>query len=577
MPPIFAVLPHAPFQSVQSGDSEGVNLDISGVAGFFGGDVAVSAMATVHIDRRRRWLGWYNAPGSYEIAKTYGQLARSRFWDGLYPGSNLSPEALFKFDGTEGPRYRGVLSGTVMRKTGHIAHLFLGECKLQDSVEWGEPQCIRKTTPNHVTVTTLADTPTTTESDVPPAISDEGNVLLGANTLRKTAILSVFPIAGSAVTCVMCGLAGDFFCCVMIALGMLVSGVSCFVIGSGMLKFDCPKPAKTLPPGDGVIDDGNHVAVLFGEEAAVNAITRGRFSLKYNSTDSYHRIGFCAVALAVQFLSQLLVVPQGTLFGQIMFLTSLGISWMYNLYLSSQDRENIQRHILLHDILQSPQIYKFTFHTRTATTIFTLLVLALPSDDCEDITKDLPVDSYPSPALSLSYSRPGFIASASSSNHAPAAALVHSTSPSLPLSPASTSSGAGIPRIDRETLAAVLDDLIPNRTAIWDAFKDDVLDKILEYANAGRSIPPGFSFRPRTQSATPHQTPSLDARAEGEVEGPQDGQAESTHHVEESSGGEGVRKSLSDMLYDDADLALKAFWKYKEWVIRTCCCTCMSY
>ncbi|EGO20228.1 hypothetical protein SERLADRAFT_400382 [Serpula lacrymans var. lacrymans S7.9] len=64
-------------------------LDASGVAGFFGGDEAISAMATVHMYESRKWLGWYNSPGSYTVAKRYGQLANSRFWDGLFPRTTL--------------------------------------------------------------------------------------------------------------------------------------------------------------------------------------------------------------------------------------------------------------------------------------------------------------------------------------------------------------------------------------------------------------------------------------------------------------------------------------------------------
>ena len=90
--------------------SSTINLDISGVAGFFGGDVAVSAMATVHVYQGRKWLGWYNSPGSYEIAKRYGQLGRARFWDGLYPGINVDPAVLFELDGLYGPKYRAVHS-----------------------------------------------------------------------------------------------------------------------------------------------------------------------------------------------------------------------------------------------------------------------------------------------------------------------------------------------------------------------------------------------------------------------------------------------------------------------------------
>ena len=83
-----------------SSGTNGFSLDISGVAGFFGGDASVSAMATVHIYEGRKWLGWYNQPGSYEIARRYGQLSRSRLWDALYPGVNVDPAVLFEFDGT---------------------------------------------------------------------------------------------------------------------------------------------------------------------------------------------------------------------------------------------------------------------------------------------------------------------------------------------------------------------------------------------------------------------------------------------------------------------------------------------
>ncbi|KAH7922535.1 hypothetical protein BV22DRAFT_1017093, partial [Leucogyrophana mollusca] len=67
------------------------NLDASGIAGFFGGSEAISAMTTVHLYRGRRWWGWYNSPGSYTVAKHFGQLASSRLWDALFPGPNVEP------------------------------------------------------------------------------------------------------------------------------------------------------------------------------------------------------------------------------------------------------------------------------------------------------------------------------------------------------------------------------------------------------------------------------------------------------------------------------------------------------
>ena len=91
--------------------SSSFTLDSSGVAGFFGGDSAVSGMATVNLIPNRRWGGWYNTPGSYEIAKQFGQLANSRFWDGLFPGGKHDPAELFGLDGKSGPAFLAVRSG----------------------------------------------------------------------------------------------------------------------------------------------------------------------------------------------------------------------------------------------------------------------------------------------------------------------------------------------------------------------------------------------------------------------------------------------------------------------------------
>jgi hypothetical protein len=111
------------------------SLDASGVAGFFSGDEAVSAMATVHVYQGRKWLGWYNSPGSYLIAKRYGQLANSRFWDGLFPGVNTDPATLFELDGGKGPKFKGVESGLIIPETGHLASLMVKECQMKQSID----------------------------------------------------------------------------------------------------------------------------------------------------------------------------------------------------------------------------------------------------------------------------------------------------------------------------------------------------------------------------------------------------------------------------------------------------------
>ena len=398
-----------------------LNLDISGVAGFFGGDVAVSAMATVHVYPGRKWLGWYNTPGSYEIAKRYGQLGRTRFWDGLYPGVNVEPAVLFELDGMTGPKYRALQSGTVMRKTSHIAHLFAQECKDIEAEEWVDPNDketrYRKTSPIDVTIADLKHTP---ELEERPRMTDN-------QTITATSLLALIPILSSGVTAVACAVYQDWYCFSMIVLGMLVGGFSCFVIGNAKFIFSHPRPAQGAPPAHGILDDGEQIVVLKGPEGAVNPITRGGFSLKYTGEPNFHMIGASSFFLTVQFLAQLLVVPQGEIFGQIMFISSLAISWMYNSYLSSLDKESIQRRILINKVLYKPDMHKFELGTRTTMVVFVLLVLATPD-------------------------------------------------------------GHGAPTVEEGPLRSMLNDLLPNDTDVWRTWKENILSDILNHFRHNGSL-----------------------------------------------------------------------------------------
>ncbi|CDO74511.1 hypothetical protein BN946_scf184979.g66 [Trametes cinnabarina] len=363
-----------PFQS------SSFTLDSSGVAGFFGGDGAVQAMATVHLFEGRRWFGWYNTPGSYEIAKQYGQLANSRLWDGLFPGPNRDPAQLFGLDGRAGPPFLAAHSGSYIQRSGHLAHLIA--CKVQSkSVETYVPSRRRPGV-----------------SDCTVAIIDfrgEGPPLEMTPPRRKSRLplIALVPISASVAACVLCALVADWWCFVSIAYGILASGIACFVIGSAELTFRHPAPAKGAPPGDGVLlDEGSGgVIVLRGKEGAVNALTRGRYYLNFDFEDPpdlegaggeprYARIGACSVLLTIQFLLQLLFIPQGTLFGQILFVVTLGVSWSYNAYLSALEKEGIQTEILL-DVLnlrERVDVQKLAFGTRTAMAVFTCLALRSP-------------------------------------------------------------------------------------------------------------------------------------------------------------------------------------------------------
>ncbi|KAI1790721.1 hypothetical protein LXA43DRAFT_1014702 [Ganoderma leucocontextum] len=414
-----------------------LNLDISGVAGFFGGDVAVSAMGTVNIYQGRKWLGWYNMPGSYEIAKRYGRLARSRLWSGLYPGRGGEPAVLFELDGTEGPRYRGVYSGTLMAKTGHIARLVVSESKDLPEEVWEEPEDARTTSPVPVTVINLHHIP---DKEIRPQ-----QLMASSSSSTLKSALSLVPMLASTGACIACALVEDWLCFAMIAFGMFCGGYSCFVIGSGVFAFTHPVPAEGAPRGDGILDNNNQMVILRGEEGAVNPITRGRFSLTYASAPHYNDIGRSSLFLTAQFLLQLLIVPQGTIFGQIMFLSSLGVSWLYNSFLSSLDKEHIQRNILFKEILARPRAYKYILKTRTAMVVFVLLVLATPMEGgapCLDFaTTNLPTIGWGPVIVPYPYHPPP----------------------------------------ERTPLQDLLNNLLPNDTKAWKTWKEHLLTEIKEH------------------------------------------------------------------------------------------------
>ena len=382
-------------------------LDSSGVAGFFGGDSSVAGMATVNLIPYRRWGGWYNTPGSYEIAKRYGPLAKSKLCDGLFPEGEHDPTRLFGIDGQTGPQFIAIHSGSSFARTGHLGHLLTSKAHDMPCTRAPFASHARATASPPVTIVNLRHVPR--ESDHPHL----------PRHWEHSALFSLAPIMVSVGACVLCALVADWFCFASIAVGIVAHGSACYIIGSGKLTFKHPKPAPDAPPGDGVLKGDKDVVILVGDEGAVNAFTRGRFRLQYGAepddldseaqrrfghpkregtgTGTFseketvqvdprsrrswiprrHLIGPCALLLMAQFLAQLLLIPLGTLFGQIMFIASLIASWAFNTYLSAIDREEIQTEILF-NVLQvgEEDIQKYQLRTWTATVAFTCFVLA---------------------------------------------------------------------------------------------------------------------------------------------------------------------------------------------------------
>ncbi|KAF8555369.1 hypothetical protein OG21DRAFT_1507778 [Imleria badia] len=357
------------------------SLDMSGAASLLGGDDAVSAMAAVHVYGDQRWLGWYNTPGSLQIAKRLSSFAKSVSFRGLSQtffskSIHVDPTSLFELDGYKGPKFRAAHSGTVIQETSYVAALFMKECTAWDSE--GKVVPGRRSTPIGITIADLGQAPA---SEMRPASSSAFTLLFAS-----------IPIAISIGTCALCAVCGDFYASSLILVGIVASGISCFVLGSADFIFTHPEPAKGSPAGDGILSSDKDIVLLRGTEGAVNSITRGSFSLRFSSVAHYNLIRSCSILFFIQCITQLLLIPQASLFGQMMFLTSLGVSALYNAWLSSLDKEKIHQKLVFEGVLENPTLAKYTLGTRTAAVTFMLLVLQ-PHDPAGLLNEFLPNDT----------------------------------------------------------------------------------------------------------------------------------------------------------------------------------------
>jgi len=154
------------------------------------------------------------------------------------------------------------------------------------------------------------------------------------------------------------------------------------VLGGAKLEIRVPVPSAASPPGDGVMfpKDGN-IIVLKGKEADVNVVTKGEFKLDYSSGilphKKHHSVGVSSLLLMVQFLAQLLLIPRGSFFGQILYLVSFVASGVYHLFVASYEREKIHRDLLLRGLGMrvEKQMEKRTLGTRTQMAVFVCLLL----------------------------------------------------------------------------------------------------------------------------------------------------------------------------------------------------------
>lgn len=375
-------------QLIQRINHSTYKLDLSGVVGLLGGNYAVDALETIHLYRGRRWAGWYNYPGAMTVAQRFGQMADSPFWDSLFPGPNHPPAVTFKFAGKPGPEYKGSFSGTKVQ-TKYLGYLMAQECTdlrgSQLKLVNNDGSEGRETGPAVVTVVSL---PPLQQERISRSLPNTGDVGTGKQKpvpipihpklKPRLALYAIGPSLISVLACVSCFLCRDYICASLILLGIVSSGLSSIVLGTAALKILVPVPSKASPPGDGLMfPEGGSIIVLKGQEADVNIITKGEFELDYSAGilphPGHRTIGVCSLLLMTQFLAQLLLIPLSTLFGQILFLISFVASGAYHLYVVSNQREKVQRELLMREL--SAEMDKRILGTRTQMAVFACLVL----------------------------------------------------------------------------------------------------------------------------------------------------------------------------------------------------------
>ncbi len=382
-------------------------------------------MNTVHLIPGRRWLGWYNSPGSYFVAKKYGMLPDSTIWDGLFPGPSVTPTNLVELDTKAGLRYTGVHSGTQLDNSGHLSYLIARYCEnkvktrdITSGAAYRNGEASGKTSdpslspPNSTseskTVNNLS--PPEEHKDIFVTVVDladvDENSDWGSNSKISRSYFKPIPTFGmvgiiatilfSFAASVLAALYNDWFSFSMILYGALANGMTQLVLGKGELYLDLRKPPKESPPGDGFLWDSKKIILVQGTERIVSTILLSEFRLEYSKDPKYRKIGYCSILLFTQFLFQLFLIPQGILVGQILFISTLAMSWICNGYLASFDYEELQTELLFRLIGRKPVFYKFSFAKWSAAVAFTMAYFDFKDTEPRGILDELVPNNTPS-------------------------------------------------------------------------------------------------------------------------------------------------------------------------------------
>ncbi|KAI0712990.1 hypothetical protein C8T65DRAFT_646353 [Cerioporus squamosus] len=199
------------------------------------------------------------------------------------------------------------------------------------------------------------------------------------------------PAYGSIATCIVCALAREWWCFVSIlmeiysraALGMgrlTVTASSDDVGPMRRLKQETREEEEEKQQRPSSAPQQKHSPTpadsegLLLHECGV-VVLRGNKSTVFFASENSTQINVGLFALVIQFLTQLVLIPRGTLFGQLMFVVSLAVSSMYNIYLAIC-QDTLQTQYLL-DLcgLDESSFRTITMSSKACMAIFACLAL----------------------------------------------------------------------------------------------------------------------------------------------------------------------------------------------------------
>lgn len=96
--------------------------------------------------------------------------------------------------------------------------------------------------------------------------------------------------------------------------------------------------------------------------------------LWYQSDVWLQTFSLCSSLLTIQCIAQLLIIPQGTYAGQVLFLATMITSWLYNSYVACQEMA-VWEKLILKDLLKALTMKCYSLGTRTQAAIFLMQVL----------------------------------------------------------------------------------------------------------------------------------------------------------------------------------------------------------